>query len=330
MTVTNDSEPQPPFPDAGVIDRAAWGERIGIPASLLGSAAFAREYPFASRLHDIGGNKYHYIDEGKGEPVVMVHGNPTWSFFYRRVVEALRGEYRCLAADHMGCGLSAKPQNYSYRLRNHIDNLEHWLESVLPPADKDGGRINLIVHDWGGPTGIGYAVRHPERINRVVALNTSVFTDGDMPFRIKLCRWPGLGPFLIRGLNAFAGLGAVVTTVKPLPPEVRRFFVMPYNTWDNRVAVNGFVQDIPLDRRGETYEELASIQAKATKLLAERPTLVQWGMKDWCFTPYFLNLWRTRVPNAEADEYQAGHYLLEDAGADIIPRIRAFLERPLP
>lgn len=314
----------PPRP----FDRRHWAERCGLSFQKLRHKGFRAMYPFADRLRDLDGRAYHYLDEGEGEPAVMVHGNPTWSFFYRDMILALRGTHRCLVPDHMGCGLSEKPQKYPYTLEQHIANLETWLESTLPPPSWSGGKINLIVHDWGGPIGFGYAVRHPERIRRLVVMNTSIFPEGDMPFRIKMCRWPFLGAFLVRVLNGFAGGATAMTTVKPLLETVQDAFVMPYDSWRNRVAVHAFVKDIPLVADTPTWKLFRKIADLAAKTLADKPMLVQWGMRDWCFTPFFLDLWKKRFPRAEVDEYEAGHYLLEDEGQAIIGRVRRFLEQP--
>ncbi len=299
-----------------------WLRDIGINPKAAESEAFTREYPFASRRALVNGHWLHYVDEGEGEPVVMVHGNPTWSYFYRHLVRGLRDRHRCLAIDHLGCGFSEKPQRYPYNLEHHIANLEGWIDSVLP----DGDRFTLVVHDWGGPIGCGFAVRHPERIERLVVLNTSASVRGDMPLRIKLCRPPIIGPALVRGLNAFAGLATRLTTVRPLGKAVRAGFVMPYNNWHNRVAVQRFVDDIPLAPRGPTYACLKDIEDRLPTALKDVPVLVQWGMKDWCFTPYFLGIWRERFPGASVDEYNnAGHYLMEDEGEAIVSRVRQFV-----
>lgn len=313
-------------------DTRHWATRTGISVEEYRSPAFRRLYPFDSRYHAIEGNNYHYLDEGEGEPVVMLHGNPTWSFFYRKLVLDLREDYRCLVPDHMGCGLSDKPANYLYNLERHILNLEDWLTAVLPPKSWNGGQINLVVHDWGGPIGFGYAMRHPGRIKRLIVLNTSVFTSGHMPTRILISRWPVIGDFLIRGLNLFATQAAKTTTVRPLPPDVAKAYVMPYNSWKNRVGVNAFVKDIPLHAGTPTHALFRRIEdAVHDGAFARFPTLIQWGMADWCFTPYFLGLWRDRFPTAQVHQYPtAGHYLLEDAGESIAARIREFLARPLP
>ena len=277
----------------------------------------------------VNGYNYHYVDEGSGNPVVMVHGNPTWSYFYRNLIAALAPGRWCIAPDHIGMGRSDKPQHARYTLANHIAALEMLLESRLPEPDAPGGRIDLVVHDWGGPIGFGYAVLHPERIRRIVVLNTSVFTAGDMPLCIKLCRIPWLGTLLMRGLNMFAGQAVRHCTVRPLPTEVRQGFLEPYGSWADRVGIDAFVKDIPLARTGDTFSLLEKLDDSVGQLFGATPMLIQWGMRDWCFTPFFLNIWRQRFPNAQVDEYaDAGHYLLEDAGDRIIPRIVDFLGAP--
>ena len=307
-----------------------FADRIGLNQKILRGRAFRKLFPFEPHHVNVNGQNMHFLDEGDGEPVVMLHGNPTWSFFYRRMVGSLSGHFRCLAPDHIGCGFSDKPQKYNYTLDQHIENFSKWVDSVLPPAEWNGGTFNLIVHDWGGPIGMGYAVRYPERINRVVIMNTSAFLAGTMPRSIKLCRFPILGELLVRGFNAFADMATKWTTVKKLHPEVRKAFIMPYNNWANRVGVYRFVQDIPLTPGTPTYDRFRDTQDKLGEALAGKPMLIQWGMKDFCFTPHFLNLWKAKFPDAEVDEYPAGHYLLEDAGSAIVERVRGFLEQPLP
>ena len=312
------------------LDRRHWAARIGISFNSLKGEAFKRMYPFSSRLFSLRGRNYHYLDEGQGEPVVMVHGNPTWSFFYRTLIKGLSGNYRCLVPDHIGCGLSEKPQRYRYTLEQHIVNLETWLEETLPPAGWNGGKINLVVHDWGGPIGLGYAVRHPERIRRLIILNTWAFTSGKLPKRIQICRQPYLGAFLVRGLNLFASLATEMTTVRSMSYRAKKAFTMPYNSWKNRIGIYRFIQDIPIERTAPSRRVLAKIEEIMPKVLGDFPMLIQWGMKDWCFTPAILKQWKATFPNAEVDEYKAGHYLLEDCGDQILRRVKDFLERPAP
>lgn len=306
-------------------DESAWYKAIGLDRKRVEEQAFKQLYPFTPKRTRVHNAVMSYLDEGEGSPVVMLHGNPTWSFFYRGLVSALRDQYRCLVPDHIGCGFSEKPEDYDYRLDTHIDNVEAWLEHVLPGDTP----FTLVIHDWGGPIGAGYAIRHPERIKRLVVLNTSAFIAGDMPWRIKICRVPVLGALMVRGLNLFAGLATLLTTVKALGAPVRAAYILPYNSWANRIAVHRFIEDIPL---GEcpTRKTLARIDSELRSALGGKPILIQWGMKDWCFTPFFLNLWRERFPEARVDEYNAGHYLFEDAGDEIIAKVRDFLAGDAP
>ncbi|HVT74541.1 MAG TPA: alpha/beta fold hydrolase, partial [Lacunisphaera sp.] len=156
-------------------------------------------YPFEPRRYDTGRGAMSYLDEGRGEEaVVMVHGNPTWSFFYRHLVLGLRERIRCIVPDHLGCGLSDKPQDFNYTLREHVANLRRLLDSLRLR------RIHLVVHDWGGPIGLGAVLPRAERLDRVVILNTAAFADTRIPWRIRLCRTPLLGEWLVRGANGFA------------------------------------------------------------------------------------------------------------------------------
>src|SRR5829696_4990519 len=129
-------------------------------------------YPFEGHFLPRPAGRLHYLDEGTGDPVVMLHGNPTWSFYYRDLVLALRDKYRCVVPDHIGCGLSDKPpaEKYDYSLRSRIDDLEALLDHLDLREN-----LTLVLHDWGGMIGMGYAARHPERVKRIVAMNTGAF-----------------------------------------------------------------------------------------------------------------------------------------------------------
>ncbi|MDD3119307.1 MAG: alpha/beta fold hydrolase, partial [Victivallales bacterium] len=155
-------------------------------------------YPFKSNYYVVKGYKYHYLDEGQGAPMVMVHGNPTWSFFYRRLIKEFSRTHRVIVPDHLGCGLSDKPQNFEYRLETHIENLESLIVALKIDA------ITLVVHDWGGAIGMGFAVRHPHRIKSLIILNSGAFSMDVMPWPIWLCRLPWLGEVMVRKFNLFA------------------------------------------------------------------------------------------------------------------------------
>jgi haloalkane dehalogenase len=252
---------------------------------------------------------------------VLVHGNPTWSFYYRRLITALSPHHRVIVPDHLGCGLSSKPQEYPYRLQNHIDNLTLLLRRL------DLGPVDLVVHDWGGAIGMGWATAHPELVRRIVVLNTAAFLSPQVPLRIAVCKIPGFGDLAIRGLNGFAGAAVFMAVEKPLPPEVRAGYLLPYRSWADRIAHLRFVQDIPLHPGHPTWPVVDAIDRELT-VLRKKPMLILWGGKDWCFTDHFLNGWLRRFPAAQAVRFDdAGHYVLEDAYEEIVPRVVRFFAR---
>jgi haloalkane dehalogenase len=282
-------------------------------------------YPFEGKHLEVGGLRMHCLEEGQGDAVVCVHGNPTWSLYYRRLVEALRGSHRVVAPDHIGCGLSEKPgdDRYPFTLGRRIDDLEELIERL------ELGDVTLVVHDWGGAIGLGWAVRHPERVRRLVILNTAAFhlpRGKAMPWQLTLVRDTPLGALLVRGLNAFArGATRAACTRVHMPRALRDAYCAPYDSWAARLAVLRFVQDIPLAPGDPSFDELSRIEA-GLEAFVDRPALVLWGGRDFVFDHHFLEEWRRRLPAAEVHEFpDCGHYLLEDAAEEVIPRIERFL-----
>ena len=268
-------------------------------------------YPFASRELRIDGRRYHYVDEGAGPVILLVHGNPSWSFYWRNLILALRGKYRLIAPDHLGCGLSDKPQDYPYRLADHIENLRRLIAAL------DLNDITLVAHDWGGAIGIGAATAEPDRFLRIVAMNTAAFCSRRIPRRIAICRAPLLGALAVRGANAFARAATFMAVERPLTPAVKAGLLAPYGNWRDRVAIHRFIQDIPLSPRHPSYATLAAIERRLP-LLHDRRWMFVWGMKDWCFTPHFLDRFLELVPGAIVHRIaDAGHYVVEDAHEQI-------------
>lgn len=282
-------------------------------------------YPFERRFFDLDGLRMHYLDEGAGPPVVMVHGNPTWSFYYRELVKALSPDHRCIVPDHIGMGLSDKPgdERYDYRLGRRVDDLERLLEHLGVTRD-----VTLVVHDWGGMIGMAWAARHPERVARLVILNTAAFplpTERPFHWPLKLTRTP-VGGLLVKRLNAFAEVAArTCVTRAPMPRDVRRAYTAPYDTPENRIATLRFVQDIPLGPGDPGYALVESTE-RALHRFADRPAILFWGDKDFVFDEPFLRRWQHHLPKAEVVRFSdCGHYVLEDASAEIVPRVRQFL-----
>lgn len=284
-------------------------------------------YPFSGKHHQLNGLQYHYLDEGTGEPVVMVHGNPTWSFYYRNLVQKLRDRYRVIAPDHIGCGHSDKPDDtvYNYTLKQRVDDLESLLEFL-----EIRERITLVLHDWGGMIGMAYASRNPDRIARLVIMNSAAFPmppTKRFPPALWLVRNTPLGPLLVRGLNAFALLASYVCCKRrPLSKEMRRAYRAPYNNWANRIATLRFVQDIPLKASDPSYQIVADC-AKGLARFAKKPILLAWGEQDFVFSREFLVEWQHHFPEAELHRFpECGHYILEDAAEELLPAIDHFLE----
>jgi haloalkane dehalogenase len=297
------------------------------PALVTTASESPASYPFEGRLLYLDGIRYHYLDEGTGDPVLMLHGNPTWSFFYRSLVTALRNDHRVIVPDHIGCGLSDKPDDshYDYTLARRVRDVETLVDHLA--LDR---KLTLIVHDWGGMIGLSYAVRHPERIARLVVMNTAAFplpASKRFPWQLALCRNRILGPLLVRGLNAFClGAARQCVTRRPLAPEIRALYLKPYDSWTNRIAVLRFVQDIPLQPSDPSHAYMRETE-KGLEKLGDVPMLLCWGERDFIFDGHFLAEWQRRFPKAEVHRFpDAGHYLLEDAGEEIAPLIRRFLK----
>lgn len=280
-------------------------------------------YPFESRWFTTGeGHRLHYIDTaGDGVPAIMLHGNPTWSFMYRELAQSLAAcGSRAIALDNLGSGLSDKPQNWPYHLADHIRNLEEFIDGVT------GGRpFDLLVHDWGGCIGMGYAVEHPERIRKIVLMNTTAFMLHGCPRIVALANCPLLGSFLVRGLNLFVNGALRLATAKKLSPAVKAGYRHPYGSWHDRIATQRYVQDIPARRSHPSWEAFHSIEGKLPRL-ASKEILLCWGEKDFCVGMEFFQHWRKIYPEAQALSFPGtAHYLLEDNPEEIIPAITAFI-----
>lgn len=265
-----------------------------------------KEYPFKQNTLEIDNNiNLNYVDEGSGDPILMLHGNPTWSFFYRNLIKKYSNTNRVIAPDHIGMGLSSKPQNYNYSLENHIQNIIKLIEHLSLK------NITLVVHDWGGAIGYGVATRRPELVKHIITLNTGAFTSKRIPFTISICKIPVLGEWLVREFNLFAWPATFMAPAKKLPEIVKKGFLLPYDSYSNRIATAHFVKDIPLNETHQSYETLYNIERSLLNLEC-KITLI-WGLKDFCFTKHFLKRFQYFFPKANTYELKkAGHYLLED------------------
>ena len=285
-------------------------------------------YPFEPHWLTLpSGHRMHYVDEGPHDaPVVlMLHGNPTWSFYWRRLISALRPSHRVIAPDHIGCGKSDKPgdDTYSYRLAERVEDIEALVEQL---GLRD---VTLAVHDWGGMIGMGWADRHPDLVARLLVLNTAAFpmpSTKRLPASLWLARDTKAGALLVRGFNAFArGATWLAVTRVRLPKEVRDGLCAPYDSWDHRRAVLRFVQDIPLGEGDPSYSLVREV-GEHLHQFNDRPVLICWGDRDFVFDEHFLRVWKSALPDAEVHQFpDCGHYVLEDAPAEIEGLVRRFL-----
>jgi len=313
------------------------------------------EYPFAPHWIDLGEVRMHYLDEGPGSvpardanpgpsrahrdwtpagestqakapppndnpTLLFLHGNPTWSFYWRHLVKHFSETHRCVAPDHMGCGFSDKPEHYPYTLAQHIANVRTLVHAL------DLRDVVLVVHDWGGAIGMGLAAQIADRVRGFVVCNTGAFRSNQMPPTIGLCRIPGFGALAIRGFNAFVRGALRYCARKPLTDAARAGYLAPYSTWEDRIANLRFVQDIPTQPGHPSWETLLEVE-QGLKRFTQHPMLLCWGKHDFVFNDKFLHEWQQRFPQAQTEYYEnAGHFVVEDARQEIINAVTGFLE----
>jgi cis-3-alkyl-4-acyloxetan-2-one decarboxylase len=294
----------------------------------IDTTPFDHLYPFKSNFLKIDGLNYHYLDQGRGEPMLMVHGNPTWSFYFRSLVSAFSTSHRIIVPDHMGCGLSDKPDptQYDFRLQNRVSDLTRLMDHLNLSQP-----VTLIVHDWGGMIGLAWAMDHLDQVARIVITNTAGFFPPQgkaIPWRLRLIRRPNpIMDWMVLHLNLFSRAALHMAPKHPLSAAVKAGLTAPYNTPNNRLATLKFVQDIPLDRHDPSGAIVEQVQQHLDQL-GQKPAMILWGAHDFVFDKDYFREWQRRWPGAEAHWFDdAGHYLLEDLPEKIIFHIKAFLHK---
>jgi haloalkane dehalogenase len=254
--------------------------------------------------------------------ILCVHGNPTWSYYYRGVAQRFGETHRVIAVDHIGCGSSDKPSRglFEYTLANHQSNLVALIEHL------NLENVCLLAHDWGGAIGLGAVARCKPRFSGIMLLNTAAFPPPYVPWRIAACRIPVLGTLAVRGFNLFARAAVPMAMSRNrMRPAVAQELLRPYDSWANRVAVDAFVRDIPLTKHHRTHQTLVDLE-NTLPTFADLPSLLVWGMKDWCFRPECMHHFQRVWPGATTVEIaDAGHYVLEDAPEETLRAIEQFL-----
>ena len=287
-------------------------------------------YPFTPKqFQPRPGLSMSYLDEGPrdGEVVLMLHGNPSWSYYWRTLVSGLSDKYRCIVPDHIGMGFSDKPDDadYDYTLQSRVDDVAALVQHLGIT-----GPVTLAVHDWGGMIGFGWALSHAAQVKRLVVTNTAAFPlpqAKPMPWQIALGRDWKFGALIIRAFNAFSSGASYLGVERRMPADVRRAYVSPYNNWKNRISTVRFMQDIPLGPQDKAWPLLEEAGRRLPEF-ADRPAFLGWGLKDFVFDKHFLAGFRAALPQAEVHAYDdAGHYVLEDKHELLVPLIRDFLQR---
>ncbi len=275
------------------------------------------EYPFKANRFPVNGHQLHYIDEGEGETILFVHGTPSWSFDCRMLIAGLQHSCRCIAIDHMGFGLSDKPEHYDYSTKRHAETLQQFV------LDKGLRDITLVVHDFGGPIALHFAMEHPGMIKRIVIMNSWLWSSKDDPDFIKFSKVlkSPLLPFLYRYLN--------------FSPKV----LLPRSFGDNKLSAKRLKQYIkPFGKRAQRNGPLAFARSllhdqdwfqelwDKRQLIADKPLLFVWGMKDPLIKPAYLERFLAGFPGAKAIRLEtSGHYPQEEQPALVLDAILAFL-----
>ena len=276
-----------------------------------------KEYPFKSHFLSLDIGKLHYIDEGQGDPIIFVHGNPGWSFEFRNIIKELSKTNRCIAPDHIGFGLSDKPYSYDYLPKQQADNFEKLLDSL------NLKNITLVVNDWGGPIGLSYAIKHPEKIKKIIILNTWLWSVENDPYYRKFSGMMGgsIGRFMIKQFNIFGKMVVkkAVGDKKKLTKEIHKHYYKHLATPKDRKGCYVFPKQIIassswLDSLWQQRQKINSI-----------PTTIIWGMKDVAFREQELNYWISNWNNPKIIKLDTiGHYPQEEAPEILIEELKNF------
>jgi pimeloyl-ACP methyl ester carboxylesterase len=277
------------------------------------------EYPFTSNYFDINGQKLHYIEQGEGETILFLHGTPSWSFDYRNIIKKLKTDYRCVAIDHIGFGLSDKPEHYDYTTQNHCKTLERFI------LDKQLDNITLVVHDFGGPIGLNFAIQHPEKIKNLVVLNSWLWSsenDTDYIKLKKVLKSPIL-PFLYRYLN-FSPKFILPQSFgdKKLQKKIVKQYTKPFADKTQRNGALAFAKSLLNDQKW--FEELWNKR----NAISDKPTLFIWGMKDSIIKPHNLEKFQNGFVNSTTVKLETcGHFPQEEQPEEVISAIFNFLTK---
>ena len=276
-------------------------------------------YPFKNHYINLNAGKMHYIDEGEGEVLLFVHGTPTWSFLYRDIIKDLSKSYRCIAIDHIGFGLSDKPESFPGTPELHSENLKEFVE-LLELTD-----ITLIVHDFGGPIGLAAAITNPDRIKNIVLFNTWLWETSSNKEAQKVDKIlnSGLGRFMYLKLNFSPKvlLKKGFSDKKLLSKEIHDHYIKPFPNKSSRYSLLRIGQGLvgSSDWYQQQWENLNKIENKNW--------LILWGTKDEFVSQEYLEKWKSRLPEANIEELDCGHFVQEEKTDQVIIAINSFMKR---
>ncbi len=290
----------------------------------LTNETFGGTWPYQPRFFEHEGVRLHYVDEGGGEPIVMLHGNPTWGYLYRNFIPTLSESNRCVVPDHMGFGKSDKPLDRPYTLARHIENFSALM------LDLDLRDVTLVMQDWGGPIGLGFGVEHPERIKRLVILNTWAFRipeGSPLAPLLELFRQPHVGEAMVQGLNLFVeGFLPAGIYHKERLEQFMPAYRAPFPDWNSRIGTLAFPRDIPVGDEHPSTATMGQIQDNLGKLNV--PTTIIWALQDPAIPPPLIDAWKGVYPHAEEHRIEtASHFLQEDEPEQIVSLIQDFLKK---
>lgn len=274
-------------------------------------------YPFAHHTTNLEHGTLHFVDEGDGEPIVFVHGTPTWSFLWRQQIKSLSRTHRCIAPDHLGFGLSDKPQDFAYTPEAHADNLEQLIDRLKLK------NITLVVHDFGGPIGLRYAIRHPENVKKLVILNTWMWSLEHEAQMMKISKFLsgviGRLLYLKLGFSARFLLPKGYSQRKYLTKDIYQHYLKPLSNESSRLGTWHFAKAL-----SASNPYFAALW-KDHDQIRQIPKLILWGEKDALLPLHFLGKWESAFPEAEIHKIKAGHFLQEEKGSEVTEAIKNFI-----
>jgi len=297
---------------------------------------FGGAWPYAPKWFETPEGRIHFIDEGPrdGVPIVMVHGNPTWSYLYRRCIKAVTSwDFRAIAMDHLGFGRSDKPSRASaYSIQRHADRFEALLETL------DLRNAVIVVQDWGGPIGLSWAARHPDRVSGLFVLNTFFqrpVAKVPLPGILHAFRTPVVGEILVKGANAFVKgflFEAGLYDRSRLTGADKSAYLAPHPTWSSRTGVLAFPRQIPSGPQGPVSDFVAREGARLASAFADKPVKIVWPMNDVAFGPETLDgMWLKSFPHADVSRIEkAGHFIQEDAPEAVVSELMGFIDQVQP